>query len=78
MCCMISAHNFMTSVTLGPINLDDIDQDATNAASAGFVLLGITNFALLIVLSKDFGIDNHRGPRYEPPSMVQFQSSAPV
>jgi hypothetical protein len=73
---MISAHNFITQVTLGPINVRDLGQDSINAAAAGFVLLGFTNFVLLIVLGKDFGVQpNHQ---YQPTNGIQFQSSAPV
>lgn len=45
---MWSAHEFITTVTLGPINIRDISQDAANAASAGCVLLGVANFAIII------------------------------
>jgi hypothetical protein len=79
---MVSAHNFIVMIQLGPINVRDIAQDAINAASAGFVLLSLTNFALIILLGKDFG--------YEAPSRqyhqfqqsglnnIQFQTSPPV
>jgi hypothetical protein len=42
-CVLLSAHNFLTQVALGPLNVRDLGQDAVNAAAAGFVLLGLTN-----------------------------------
>lgn len=81
LCVMLSAHNFITHVALGPINIRDLGQDATNAAAAGFVLLGITNFALIIVLGKDFGLPAAEKNAYQPPGgmhAIQFQTSAPV
>lgn len=57
----------------------DLQQDSINAAAAGFVLLGVTDFALLIVIGKDFGVQPgaYAAP-YQPPNGIQFQSSAPV
>eukprot|EP00879_Flechtneria_rotunda_P008643 GHRR01009056.1.p1 GENE.GHRR01009056.1~~GHRR01009056.1.p1 ORF type:complete len:169 (+),score=45.54 GHRR01009056.1:161-667(+) len=75
---MWSAHEFITQIQLGPINVRDVGQDAVNAASAGFVLLGLTNFALIIVLGKDFGFESP--PKYQQAHTggIQFQTSAPV
>jgi hypothetical protein len=82
MCVMLSAHNFITQVALGPINVRDIGQDSVNAAAAGFVLLGITNFVLIIVLGKDFGVPQGMTNPYQQPGAglhaIQFQTSAPV
>lgn len=85
MCVLLSAHDFITDVAIGPINVRDLGQDAVNAAAAGFVLLGITNFGLLIVLGRDFGAPPPAVPAYERPGMgglgphgIGFQSSAPV
>jgi hypothetical protein len=77
---MWSAHDFITSLVIGPINLRDIGQDAANAATAGFVLLGMTNFVLIIVLGKDFGYDAAASNSYQQTSSaaIQFQTSAPV
>ncbi len=62
----------------------DLGQDAINAAAAGFVLLSIANFALIIILAKDFGVE--RSPAYHQApnsynnnaNIMQFQTSAPV
>lgn len=68
---------FITQISIGPVNVRDVEADAVNAAAAGNVLLGVVNFALIIVLGKDFG--------YEPAQQyqqtgnnIQFQTSAPV
>lgn len=65
---------FITMITLGPINVRDVEQDAVNAAAAGYVLLGLVNFVLIIVLGKDFGYE--AAQNYQ--QTVQFQTSAPV
>jgi hypothetical protein len=122
---MWSAHNFLTLIELGPVNLRDVGQDAVNAGvcvsgggwlmslisiartantqpqllrvrlkpdvlcpasctnhagAAGFVLLSLTNFVLLIVLGKDVGYEaQHNNPyREAKASGIAFQSSAPV
>ncbi|WIA11053.1 hypothetical protein OEZ85_011205 [Tetradesmus obliquus] len=77
---MWSAHDFITTLVLGPIMLRDIGQDANNAATAGFVLLGMTNFVLIIVLGKDFGYDAaaHNSYQQTNSAAIQFQTSAPV
>lgn len=51
-CLMISAHNFLLVSMDGvlALNVKNVKQDAYTAAAAGFVMLSITNFALLIVL----------------------------
>jgi len=81
-CVLLSADNFITQVALGPINVRDLGQDSVNAAAAGFVLLGIVNFALIIVLGKDFGVTPAAPANaYQPPGSlhsIQFQTSAPV
>lgn len=80
-CVLLSAHNFITQVALGPLNVRDLGQDSVNAAAAGFVLLGITNFALIIVLGKDFGVPPGSANPYQAPGSshaIQFQTSAPV
>lgn len=77
---MWSAHNFIVQISLGPLNVRDIAQDAVNAAAAGFVLLSLTNFALIIVLGKDFGYTGPAAPKYQATNGggLQFQVSAPV
>lgn len=78
-CVLLSAHNFITNIDVGPVNVKDLRQDAVNAASAGFVLVGIANFALIIVLAKDFGYQPAGGQYQQTGSAgIQFQSSAPV
>jgi hypothetical protein len=83
LCVMISAHNFITQVALGPINVRDLGQDAVNAAAAGFVLLGVVDFALIVVLGKDFGVHQQGGGGgYEAQAnglhSIQFQTGPPV
>jgi hypothetical protein len=76
-CVMLSAHNFITQLQLGPVNVRDLGQDSVNAAAAGFVLLGLANFVLLIVLGKDFGVQPQ--VQYQQAGMgMQYQTSAPV
>lgn len=88
-CVLLSAHNFITQVALGPLNTRDLGQDSVNAAAAGFVLLGVADFALLIVLGRDFGMPpgallGAGGGAGQPylggpgGGVVQFQTSAPV
>lgn len=50
-----------------------------HAGAAGFVLLALTNFVLLIVLGKDVGFEPD-SVRYQAAkaSGIQFQTSAPV
>ncbi len=52
-----TAHNFINDVSIASLGLKSYATDATNAAAAGFVLLSITNFALLIVI----GLDQEKG-----------------
>ena len=48
-CVLLSAHNFITQLDLvGPIDLKNLSADANQAAAAGYVLLGITNFVIII------------------------------
>ncbi|KAF8068254.1 hypothetical protein HT031_001941 [Scenedesmus sp. PABB004] len=78
-----SAHNFITELQIGPIDVKDVAQDAVNAAAAGYVLLGLANFVLIIILGKDFGAEpphayaatHHHGGAG---GTMQFQTSAPV
>lgn len=87
-CCLLSAHNFITDVAIGPINVRDLGQDATNAAAAGFTLLAFTDFVLLIVLGKDFGAppvgaaagqNPYADPAYGVGGhAISFQTSAPL
>ena len=88
MCTLLSAHNFITDVAIGPVNVRDLGQDATNAAAAGFTLLALANMVLLIVLGKDFGmppmgaaagVNPYADPAYGVGGhAVSFQTSAPV
>lgn len=49
------------------------------AGAAGFVLLSLVNFILLIVLGKDVGYDATTNQYQQAkPSGIQFQTSAPV
>lgn len=88
-CVLLAAHNFITQVALGPLNVRDLGQDSVNAAAAGFVLLGVADFALLIVLGRDLGYaaqqqqlgggrDNGGAYGSESVGIMQFQTSAPV
>jgi hypothetical protein len=77
-CVMLSAHNFITQLQLGPVNVRDLGQDSVNAAAAGFVLLGLANFVLLIVLGKDFGVQPQGGQYQQAGMGMQYQTSAPV
>lgn len=83
-CTLQSAHNFITHVALGPLDVRDLRQDATNAAAAGFVLMSLTNFVLIILLGRDFGLAQAGGAggtagAYLPPGHgITFQTSAPV
>lgn len=73
LCCL----QFITQITIGAVNIRDVEQDAVNAASAGLVLLGLVNFALIIVLGKDFGYE--AAQHYQQTgNNIQFQTSAPV
>ena len=83
LCLMIAAHNFITLVALGPVGMQDLAQDSVNAAAAGFVLLGIANFVLIIVLGKDFGLPQGGVAAYPQPASgglhaIQFQTGPPV
>lgn len=85
-CCLLSAHNFITDVAIGPVNVRDLGQDAVNAAAAGFTLLAFTDFVLIIVLGKDFGAppvgaaggQNPYADPYTGGHAISFQTSAPV
>jgi hypothetical protein len=47
--------------------------------AAGFVLLSLVNFILLIVLGKDVGYEANNNPYQQAKaSGIQFQTSAPV
>jgi hypothetical protein len=50
---MLSSNSFINDISLDTLGLKSYATDATNAAAAGFVLLSITNFALLIIIGLD-------------------------
>jgi hypothetical protein len=53
--------------------------DLAVAGAAGFVLLSLVNFILLIVLGKDVGYEANNNPYQQAKaSGIQFQTSAPV
>jgi hypothetical protein len=78
---MIASHNFINDVDITALGLKNYATDATNAAAAGFVLMSITNFCLLIVI----GLDTDKQVSSFYPSSApggasseQFHSSPPV
>ena len=52
MCVMLSAHNFLILISVSAININlrDVRQDAINAAVAGYVMLSVVNWALIILI----------------------------
>jgi hypothetical protein len=48
------------------------------AGAAGFVLLSLVNFILIIVLGKDVGYEVNNPYQQAKASGIQFQTSAPV
>lgn len=77
---MISSHNFINDVDITALGLKNYATDATNAAAAGFVLMAITNFCLLIVigLDTDKQVSSFYPTQPGNASSEQFQSSPPV
>lgn len=53
---MQSAHNFIMNIKVTSLKVDftNPQTSATNAGAAGFIMVGVANFAILIVLGKDF------------------------
>lgn len=78
----LSTHILHADYTLLLLMLDMLrvlSPAASHTGAAGFVLLSLVNFILIIVLGKDVGYEATNNPYQQAKaSGIQFQTSAPV
>jgi hypothetical protein len=69
----------MSSMFVVPADPSAVHLTHAVTGAAGFVLLSLVNFILLIVLGKDVGYEANNNPYQQAKaSGIQFQTSAPV